>query len=187
MANFQEAFQQMRGIEYSNPTDVLHHNRKERGLTYWGIYETAHEHWEGWEFVYAMLKKHKGDLRQASIACVANDQTMESVKDFYIKEFWHPLNLNIVESQKIAEEMFFFYMNTGNKRKTVKMAQLIVGAKADGFIGIETITKLNAYDDVKFDREYDLKELEFYGRLVQSNFKRYGLNLVGWIRRAMRI
>ena len=183
MASFKEAFKKIEGIEYSSVQDILHKNKNETGLTFFGIYETAHEHWEGWEYVYLMIRKHHGDLKRASEACFENDNLIESVKDFYYKKFWLPLKLNMIESQKIAEEMYFFYMNTGNKKRTIKMAQLIVGATPDGFIGIETITKLNNFDEELFDRAYDLKEMEYHARLVQANPKRCLLNLVGWIRR----
>lgn len=187
MAQHKEAFKKMHGTEYSSPMDVLHKNKNEKGLTFWGIYEVAHEHWKGWEYIYLMLKKHHGDMKKASIACVANDNLVETVEDFYYDKFWLPLKLDMIDSQKIADEMYFFYMNTGNKSKTIKMAQLIVGATPDGFIGIETITKLNNFDEKLFDRAYDLKEMEYHARLVQANPSRYLLNLVGWIRRDVRI
>jgi len=187
MATFKKAFEQMQGIEFSSVKDILHKNEKEKGLTFFGIYETAHEQWEGWEYVYLMIKKHHGDLKQASMACFENDHLMESVETFYYEKFWLPLKLNMIESQKIADEMFFFYVNTGNKKKTIKMAQLVVGAVPDGFIGIETITKLNSFDETVFDRAYDLHEMEYHARLVQANPSLYLLNLVGWIRRDVRV
>ena len=187
MANFNTAFKKMKGMEYSSTRDILHKNKNEKGLTFFGIYETAHEHWEGWEYIYMMIKKYHGNLEKASVACFGNEWLVDAVKEFYYKKFWLPLKLNMVTSQKVAEEMFFFYMNTGNKSRTVRMAQLVVGAVPDGFIGIDTITKLNDFDEALFDRAYDLKEMEYHARLVQDNPSRYLLNLVGWIRRDVRI
>lgn len=187
MPSHKKAFEKFMGMEFSSAKDVLHKNKKEHGLTFYGIYESAHPNWEGWEYIYLMFKKYSGDLERTSVACVQNSHLIESVEDFYFKNFWQPLRLNLLESQKIAEEMYFFYINTGKKRKTIKMAQLLVGAEPDGFIGVETITKLNNFDEKEFDRAYDLKELEYYARLVQANPSRYLLNLVGWIRRAVRI
>ena len=198
MANFKKTFEKMYGIEYTSNFDVLHHNKKEKGLTFYGIYETAHPHLEIWEYIYQVLKKvnyktdespsaKKAKLQRASQLLVENENLINSVKKFYYEEFWKPLKLDLIDSQKIADEMFFFYVNTGNKKKTIKMAQLVVGAVPDGFIGIETITKLNHFDETLFDRAYDLKEMEYHARLVQANPSLYLLNLVGWIRRDVRV
>jgi len=187
MANFNKAFAKIVGIEYSNKADALHHNKNEKGLTFYGIYETAHEDWEGWELIYLTLKSEEGNLRRASVKLLENNALLKQVEAFYYKKFWLVLKLNVIESQKIAEEMFFFYMNSGNKRKTIKMAQLIVGAVPDGYLGIKTISKLNDFDENMFDRAYDLKEMEYHARLVQAHPKLYLLNLVGWLRRDVKV
>ena len=187
MANFNKAFKKFKGIEFTNSKDILHKNANETGLTFYGIYETAHEHWEGWEYVYIGLEQSSNNLKEASVVLSENDVLIELVRDFYFNEFWSPLKLNRITSQKIAEEMFFFFVNTGKKKRTVRMAQLVVGAVPDGFIGFETIKKLNAFDEKLFDRAYDLKEMEYHARLVQANPKQYLLNLVGWIRRDVLI
>lgn len=198
MANFNTAFEKFYGVEQTGSHDVLHHNKKEKGLTFYGIYETAHLSWSGWEYVYLILKKvqykttesrsaRKAKLQRASKLLVENSNLIDEVKSFYYKKFWKPLRLDLVESQKVAEEMFFFYLNTGNKKRTVLMAQAIVGAKTDGLIGVETIEKLNNYSEADFDRFYDLKEIEYHARLVQSNPTRYLINLVGWIRRDTKV
>jgi len=194
MSSFSIAFEKFYGMEQTSKKDVLHHNQKEKGLTFYGIYETAHPHLEIWEYIYQVLKKinykteeslsaRRAKLQRASLILVENENLINKVKEFYYKNFWKPLRLDLIESQKIAEEMFFFYVNSGKKKKTIMMAQLVVGAKADGFIGVETIEKLNKYDVNKFDRFFDLKEQEYHARLVQSNPAEYLLNLVGWLRR----
>lgn len=187
MPSFGEAFEKIVGIEHTNSSDVLHYNKKEKGLTFYGIYETAHPYWEGWEYIYLMLKKVNGNYARAGELILENDNLVEQVKKFYYDKFWQPLRLNLIESQHVAEEMFFFYMNTGNRKKTIRMAQLIVGAVPDGIMGRETVTKLNSFSEKEFDRAYDLKEMEYHARLVQANPKQYLLNLVGWIRRDVKI
>jgi len=198
MASYKKAFKKFYGIEHTSNKDVLHHNKKEKGLTFYGIYETAHPHLKMWEYIYLVLKKvryspeqsraeRKGKLERASVQLVENDNLVDEVKAFYYEQFWKPIRLDFIDSQKIAEELFFFYVNTGKKRKTVMMAQLIVGAVPDGFIGVETIEKLNSYPVDDFDRFYDLKEMEYHARLVQANPKQYLLNLVGWIRRDVAV
>jgi lysozyme family protein len=187
MANFNNAFKKFYGIEHSKPTNILHHNSKEKGLTFWGIYESAHPTWEGWTIIYDALKIYNGNMEHASEYLSFNNYIIEDVKKFYKTKFWDVLRLDLIIKQKIAEELFFFYINTGNKKQTIRMAQMVVGVELDGFIGINTITALNNFDKNKFDKLYDIKEIEYYARLVQSNSKRYLLNLVGWIRRAVKI
>ena len=187
MAEFNRAFKKFNHIEYDNPGNLLHQNRKENGLTFYGIYESAHPLWSGWENVYMSLKKTENSISLASKLLIEDKELIVKVQEFYLKNFWKPLRLDFINSQKIAEEMFFFFINSGNKKRTIKMAQLIVGAVPDGFIGIETITKLNEIDENIFDRAYDLKEMEYHARLIQANPKRYLLNLVGWIRRDVYI
>jgi len=187
MSDFSKAFKKFNHLEYSNESNVLHKNTKESGMTFYGIYESAHPLWSGWENVYMALQRTDNNFSLASKLLIKERALILNVEKFYMDNFWNPLRLKLINSQKIAEEMFFFFINSGNKKRTIKMAQLIVGAVPDGFIGIETITKLNEIDENIFDRAYDLKEMEYHARLIQANPKRYLLNLVGWIRRDVYI
>lgn len=184
MANFYDAFLKFKGIEFSSPEDALHKNVGEDGLTYYGIYQSAHPSWTGWSRVMAFLTTHGYDRRLASIDAYHDENLTQEVLYFYYMNYWAPLSLDDIESQKIAEEMFFFYINIGNKKKVVRYAQSIAGVVVDGYIGPKTVEALNSTDVDLFDREYDRKEISHYKRLARYNPKRFGIFLKGWINRA---
>lgn len=187
MASFMEAFEKFRGIEFSNSENVLHKNAGENGLTYYGIYQSAHPTWNGWRRITAHLMTHEFNRRIASISAYHDEALTKEVVDFYYTKFWRPLRLDEIKSQKIAEELFFFYLNIGNKRKVVKYAQSIVGTKVDGKLGKYTIGALNSFDEDIFDKEYDRRQISHYKRLVASNPKRFKRFLKGWINRAKKV
>lgn len=187
MADFYKAFQKLKGIEFSNESDALHKNKGEDGLTYYGIYHSAHPDWTGWPRVMAHLTTHGFDRRLASITCYHDENLTQEVMYFYYMNFWVKLRLDEITSQKIAEEMFFFYMNTGNKKKVVRYAQSIIGEVVDGYIGKNTIKALNEFDEVVFDKHYDQKQISHYKRIVAYNPKKFGRFLKGWVNRARLI
>ena len=46
----------IRDVEFSNDNSLLlHHNEGETGLTYFGIYESAHPSWDGWSVIKRYL------------------------------------------------------------------------------------------------------------------------------------
>jgi len=187
MADFLKAFNKLKGIEFSTPDDALHKNKGENGLTYYGIYQSAHPHWNGWSVIMAYLMTHNFDRHLASIEAYHNEQLTQEVMGFYYMNFWLPLRLDDVRSQKIAEEMFFFHIHTGDKKRASRYAQAIVGAKADGVIGNKSIIALNGFDEKVFDMQYDNYEIRYYKTLVANNPKRFKRYIKGFINRAKLI
>lgn len=187
MANFYDAFLKLKGIEFSSPEDALHKNKGENGLTYYGIYQSAHPHWSGWSRVMAHLMTHGFNRRLASITSYHDENLTQEVLYFYYMNYWITLRLDDIDSQKIAEEMFFFYIHIGNKKKVVRYAQSIAGIVVDGIIGKNTVNALNKIDVDLFDKEYDRKEISHYKRLVKYNPKRFGTFIKGFINRAKMI
>lgn len=187
MANFDEAFSRFKGIEFLNSEDVLHKNSGELGLTYFGIYESANPNWSGWASIRASLLITGQDIKKASRISYADRELEQKVRDFYYVRYWTRIRLDEIHSQKIAEEMFFFYVHIGNSRRVVRFAQSIVGAVVDGVIGRDTITALNYFDEDVFDKEYDRKESSHYKRLVKRYPLRFSRFLKGWLNRARKI
>jgi len=184
MANFKDAFKKFKGIEFNRADNVLHKNAGENGLTFYGIYQSAHPQWSGWSKIVSYLMTHGYDRKRASIVASQDNILIHEVQSFYYLNYWLPLRLDEIKSQKIAEELLFFYINIGNKKKVVRYAQSIAGVVVDGIIGKNTIKALNNLDEDIFDREYDRKEISHYKRLVRYNPKRFGIFLKGWINRA---
>lgn len=184
MANFNDAFKKFKGIEFNRPDNVLHVNEGENGLTFYGIYQSAHKTWGGWSRIMAHLKTHNFNIKRASIVASNDAPLIHEVEAFYYLNYWTPLRLDEIKSQKIAEEMFFFYVHIGNRKKVVRYAQSIAGVVVDGIIGKKTIKALNGLDEAVFDKEYDRKEISHYKRLARYNPRRFGIFLKGFINRA---
>jgi len=187
MANFNEAFNRFNGIEFNSPENVLHQNKGETGLTFYGIYKKAHPTWRGWDLIDRHIVKNHYSRVKASVSAYHDKELIGYVEDFYRVLYWDSLNLDYIKSQKMAEELFFFYLNIGDKKKVVKFAQSIIGVKVDGVLGSKTIQALNGFDEDVFDKEYDKKEISHYKRLVARYPLRFTRFLKGWINRAKMI
>jgi len=153
MALFNPAMDILKTLEFNHASNVLHHNKGEQGYTYFGIYQKAHPKWEGWKEVYKAIVQYKYRLGTASITLYKKRILTEKVYAFYKKEFWDIIYLDTIKSQKIAEEIFIFGVNT-NPRRAITKAQKIVGVKVDGWIGDKTIKALNSYDEKHFTMQF---------------------------------
>lgn len=183
MAKFNEAMGLFLKAEISNnPKEALHKNRGENGLTYMGIYQSAHPTWFRWGYINTILEKHDGNKIEASIELYQDRSLTQDVYDFMKKNFWDVMKLDSVTSQKIAEELFIFGTNA-NMKAGVKMAQRLIGVEDDGIVGNGTITALNAFNEHVFDEEYDLLEQAYYMNLILRH-PELEVNEKGWIRRS---
>lgn len=183
MAQFKKAMDLFLEAEISNsPKKALHKNDGENGLTYMGIYQSAHPTWFRWGYIQNVLDKHNGDKKEASIELYQDSVLTQDVYSFMKKNFWDVMKLDSVASQKIAEELFIFGTNA-NMKAGVKMAQRLVGVRDDGIVGNGTIAALNAFDERAFDEEYDLLEQAYYMNLI-SRRPELEVNERGWVRRS---
>jgi lysozyme family protein len=181
--SFLTAFERLKGIEFSNDSDVLHKNSDESGLTFYGIYQSANKKLKMWDLIEEKLKALS--IKEVSKWAITKNEIIDEVKTTYYNNYWKWLD--DIKSQKVKEEMFFFFMNTGKKSKTILMVQYFLGViKADGVLGKETIAYLNNLndDDIKvFDKRFDELEKAYYKRLVRLNPKKK-IYINGWFNRA---
>jgi lysozyme family protein len=77
------------------------------GATYMGIARNKHPQWGGWPIVDDCLK-HSAPLSLA-------DGLADLVRDFYLVEFWRPLQCPMIDqvSEAVAEELFEASVNCG--------------------------------------------------------------------------
>ena len=183
MAQFKKAMDLFLEAEISNsPKKALHKNEGENGLTYMGIYQSAHPTWFRWGYIQTVLDRHGGDKIEASIELYQDKSLTQDVYAFMKKNFWDRMKLDMLTSQKIAEELFIFGTNA-NIKAGVRMAQRLVGVEDDGIVGNGTITALNAFDERVFNEEYDLLEQAYYMNLI-SHRPELKVNNRGWVRRS---
>ncbi len=192
MADFNKAFEVLMKLEWSNCEDALHKNEGEEGYTFMGIYQKSHPDSILWEILgnYKFIEDIEGEpneeqLKRLSKLMCNNTNAMQEVKKIYRSEYWNRAKLYDVQSQKIAEEIFVFGVNAGIER-AIRLAQEIVGVKADGIVGPKTLAALNSYNDKLFDVVFDAGEAEYYESLVRAKEK---LKIFedGWLNRAKAV
>ena len=183
MANFKESMKLLFQAEFSNRKDkFLHKNKKENGYTLGGVYEKWNKDSIDWNLVREVVAQNHGDLKKASVVLYSYENVMDSVWGVYKTTYWDKMRLDEVNSQKIADEMFLFGV-VAHPRNAIKLAQRLVGVVDDGIIGSKTLAALNAYDESKFDLEFDIKEKNYFDSIVK-NKPHLAFNLDGWKNRA---
>jgi len=178
MKCFNNALEYLFKVEFSNKSSkALHKNSTEDKLTFCGIYEGAYPNWEGWSKIHKILHFYD-NINIASMKAFNSIFLRQKVKEFYRDNFWDKMRLNEIENCHKRQEIFLFAVNVGVKNST-KVVQELVGTKQDGIIGKITLGAINNFNDVLFDRLFDLVEEKYYQELVLKNdkFKRY---LEGW-------
>lgn len=174
MAEFNFAFEKMLSHEggYSNDPDD---SGKE---TYKGISRTNHKNWSGW----SCIDKYKGNFDFPSI--LDKDVHLQrEIKEFYRSNFWCPLSADQISNQAIAASIFDFSVNAGIVT-SVRIIQSIVGTKADGLIGEQTLKRLNTLDFGYVQSAFTLAKISHYIAIIKKRpaNKKY---LYGWVIRAL--
>lgn len=183
MANFRESMKLLTFLEYSNKDwKLLHQNKDEDGLTFYGIYEKYNKTWSGWSIIKEQLKITP-DIKTASRA-LAKNKLLENLALERIKSnYWDKAKLDFVNSQKIADEIFLFGFNV-DMPIAIKKAQKLVGISQDGVVGNITLKALNSFDVNIFDIEFDKEEIKYYDAIIKA--KPYlKPNETGWYNRAV--
>lgn len=101
------------------------------------------------------------------------------------KNYWDACKADLINDQNIANMLVDFAYNSGVNR-AIKYLQSIVGGKADGIVGQQTLANINNYrlgqrtlfDELKKARENYLR------RIAVGSQK---ANLKGWLRRVSYI
>lgn len=135
------------------------------GMTYAGIARNMNPHWQGWALIDA------GQTVPAQL-----------VRDFYKANFWDTVAGDQIQHQATAQTIFDFHVNAGRPARV--LAQLVVGATPDGFIGPRTVELLNAYDPDKFVMAYALAKIARYRDIVTRDRTQQKF-LLGWINRTL--
>lgn len=174
MAKFNISLQktlQHEGIYSNDPADL----GKE---TFKGISRVDHSNWAGWRLIDQMKGKpgFPDNL-------VTNTDLQTQVELFYLHEFWLPLKAEHIMNQDSADSLFDFAVNAGIK-KSVQLAQSVIGVKTDGIVGELTIKKINSIDFGYFQPAFTVCKISHYITCIQKHptNKKY---LYGWIIRAL--
>lgn len=173
MANFYKAFQTMAKLEFSKPSNCLHKNPTESGLTYFGIYQTANPQWGGWEYIRRALNDNGGDIKATSAMLYKDEWLTGKVTQFYQTHFWNKCKLDNITSDIVATRIFCFAVNAGVKNgvKTAQRAAIALGKNivVDGIIGAKSIEAFNSLNADEFNAEMKVQEWGYYQRIIEKN------------------
>ena len=184
MADIKKAMSILAYVEHNNDNlQVLHKNKGELGLTFWGIYQSAHPTLSIWNTINKTLKIEP-NIKNAGLLLMKDNELLNQVNAFYKREFWDRMKLDEVHSQHIANEIFIFGANVHWKVAAKETQKLIglTGDAVDGFIGKNTLAILNKFNENKFDREFDEVEMRYYEKIA-LNKPHLAVNLKGWFNR----
>jgi len=176
MANFILAFRKTvdkEGGYVNDPDDP-------GGETYKGVARKMQPKWIGWHIID--LLKQQADF-PANID--KNGDVREAVGLLYLSQFWNKILAEEIYNQDVAESIFDFAVNAG-VGSAVYLAQMVVGANADGIIGSETIRKINAFNPDHFIAAYKVAKIDRYVKICEKRptSKKY---FFGWIIRALAL
>jgi len=109
--------------------------------------------------------------------------TKDKAIHIYYKDYWLPMNLELLNNPELILHLFDFGVNAGPKT-AIKILQRLVGADDDGYIGQETTNAIaNFQDDIV--EEYIKRRKLFYVTLAQEKPK-LRVFLKGWLARIER-
>lgn len=163
MADFLPAFEKMLVNEGGYR---LHNVEGDRGgMTFAGIARNMNPGWSGWPVIDAGGEPHA-----------------DMVRAFYRANFWNPIRGDEISSQRIAESIFDFNVNTGRPARV--LAQIVAGVTPDGSFGPKTVAALNAMDPERFVMAYALAKIARYRDIVQRDRTQLKF-ILGWINRTL--
>jgi len=106
--------------------------------------------------------------------------TKERAKHIYLRDYWKPLNLYMIDNANVCLELFDFSVNAGISR-AVKIAQKLAGTKEDGQLGGITANAINEFEG-DFVKAYKHARVIYYESLARNNHN-LTMFLAGWINR----
>jgi len=104
--------------------------------------------------------------------------TEEGAKQIYYTYYWKPMNLEGIGNELAVLHIFDHGVNAG-KGTAIRMAQRIVGVKADGVCGSITTKAINGSWD--FVRSYIEERKDYYKKVSLRGDNKVFLS--GWLRR----
>lgn len=104
-------------------------------------------------------------------------------REIYHQDFWIPLRLDDVGSQRKANAIFDVAVNLG-KYAAVRMVQKLCKVPVDGLVGIQTIQAINDYLEWGFIIKLAKARADYYVALCQKNPTLLKF-LSGWLRRTI--
>ena len=141
-------------------------------MTYVGISRKNFPNWKGWKIV----DKHLPLKNNQRIIDPILD---ELVDGFYIITFWNKIIGDHIDSQRIANLCYDWYVNAGTP--AIKHLCLLIGLDAN-HINLDIVKKINAADEDDLFNKYKQSRIQFYEDLVKRK-PALSKFLSGWLKR----
>lgn len=113
------------------------------GETFAGVSRKNNKNWKGWPIIdkYKVGIMLPQDLSRLNEKLFADDKLMALVDELYKSNYWDPIQLDIITSQRIAEEIFDTAVNMG-VGTAVKFAYEACGLEPSTKVTTELINTL---------------------------------------------
>lgn len=95
------------------------------GETYLGISRKHNPTWKGWAFVDKLKKKYYTN-KELTNALKNNNSVNKYAKELYKTKYWDVMNLDSINSQKIAHQMFDIAVNSGISNSVKIMEEVLL-------------------------------------------------------------
>ena len=132
MADFEKAFAKTikaEGGYVNNPND-------KGGETYMGITRKNHPKLKMWKLIDEL--KNILTIKDLNATLKRNEDVQNEIKTAYKINYWNPIKLDIVYSQRIANQFFDISVNCGVVA-AIKAMQRVAGVKETGRMNAQTI------------------------------------------------
>lgn len=132
MADFEKAFVKTikaEGGYVNNPND-------KGGETYMGITRKNHPKLKMWKLIDEV--KDILSVKELNIKLKTNKDIQNEIKNVYRKNYWNPLKLDMIYSQRIANQFFDISVNCG-VYAAIKAMQRVANVKETGKMNAQTI------------------------------------------------
>lgn len=123
------------------------------------------------------FRKFKPDATVNDLKNVSYQDWLACMKRF----FWDKISGDLIKSQSVADAIMDFFWNSGYSG--VKIVQNVLGVKADGIIGKNTVSAINSRDPYDLWAHIQSARYDFFQSRVKSNPEKYKKYLVGWLNR----
>jgi murein L,D-transpeptidase YcbB/YkuD len=186
MANIKESLKFVFKLEYgNNPKKALEKVQGENFLTYKGLQERDDADFAGWGKIHSALELFVGDKARAGEYLESDYTLQKTVEEYYKLRYWNAIRGDEITSQHTADEMLVAAV-LYSPNPAIRMAQSVIGVKADGIFGVKTLEALNGFDTSIFDKLFDEKEIERAEMLADRN-PRLAWAVKGWTNRARAV
>jgi lysozyme family protein len=142
------------------------------GETYAGISRKFWPNWGGWKYIDDS-KRVNQSAKYINMSIGANQKVQALVSEFYKTNFWYPLNLQLINDQQLATNVYDFGVNAGIETAAKRLQQaanavcgdLIV----DGQIGSKTVASINKLNGKAVYDAFNQARKSYYDNIIARN------------------